>query len=68
MVEDSISGCKSGSNAKEILKDKVNCTVVGYIESNKFVSEEDIKNAGADVVIKTSKELTKFMDSLIKNN
>ncbi len=68
MVEDSISGCKSGANAKELLKDNADCKVIGYVASNKFVNTEDLKNVGADIILKTSSELINFLDKMAEKN
>jgi len=67
MVEDSISGCKSACSAKNILENNVNCLVVGYLVGSRFCSKEELKEAGADVIVETKDEMLKFISEQIKN-
>lgn len=64
MIEDSISGCKSGSAAKKELKNEINSEVIGYLCKNKSLTTENLKEAGADIVIKTSAELQDYLIKL----
>lgn len=64
-VEDSISGCMSGANAKNKLKDIVDCKVIGYTVSNKYISNSDLINSGADYVAKKPNELLRILNSII---
>lgn len=66
MVEDSISGCKSASAAKNILKNEINCTVVGYLVGNSFCCFQDLKEAGADIIIATPQEMIDFINNCSK--
>lgn len=65
-IEDSISGCKSGADAKKVLNGVSDCKVIGYIASNNFTQPEDLKNVGADYIIKTPLELTNIINNLAR--
>lgn len=63
-IEDSISGCKSALNAKNILKDKIDTIIIGYPIANPYIDEIELKNSGADFVFRDSNELLKFLKKL----
>lgn len=64
MIEDSVSGCKSASSAKKSLKGVIDAEVIGYLCKNKSMTAETLRESGADIVIKTSKNLQEYLESL----
>ena len=64
MVEDSVSGCKSGRSAKHLLQDEVNSIVIGYMVANKYSKREELLEAGADITISTPQEMINFIKSI----
>lgn len=63
-IEDSISGCKSASNAKKILKNKLDTIIIGYTVSNHCITGVELKKSGAEFIFKTPNELLKFIKKL----
>ncbi len=68
MVEDSISGCIAASTAKQIFRNLFNIKVVGYLVANKYLHSMDLKNVGADIVIKNYENMLDFLEKTIEES
>ena len=62
IIEDSAAGCQAGNKFKQIVKNKINVTIVGYLGATIIDNTVLLLNNGADIVVKNSEDLLNFLN------
>ena len=61
IIEDSTAGCKAGYKFKNIFKNKINITIIGYDIIQVLDNSDKLLQSGADVVAKNSSDLLRYI-------